>query len=124
MKKKIIAHLLKTSLITFIISSITFQSCKKEIISPNNNSKLQDSLLLNKLLDSLFIYASQTYYWNNQLPTYNSFNPHKYNQDNIINSLTNEQFDLTRYPKNDHGELYEQLQQSVLDFTVTAQEVY
>lgn len=105
----------KLMLCLLVAAGIGFSfSCKKVVDGPGGNgngAKLDTagSSLTDRLYDSLYLYASQTYYWNDQLPPYADFLPRQYEGANDLLGLTNEQFQLTRYAKDGSGNLYEQL---------------
>lgn len=94
-------------------------SCKKVVDGPGDGdgAKLDTagSTFVDRLYDSLYMYASQTYYWNDQLPSYGDFSPRKFKNSDTLVGLASEQFQLTRYPKDGSGNLYEQLQKPVYD---------
>lgn len=56
-----------------LMATLIFSACKKDKKTGGDGNR-QD--LTN---DSLFLYAKQIYYWNSSLPTYESFQPRKYN---------------------------------------------
>ena len=79
------------SVILLAFSTVIFSGCKKDKITPitsvvtpppTSNSSRSD---LTK--DSIFLYAKEVYLWNDALPTYDVFNPRKYNTS--TNQLTN-----------------------------------
>ena len=45
---------------------------------------------LDLIKDSIFLYAKEVYYWNNQLPDYATFNPRKYTGTDELTALQNE----------------------------------
>jgi len=81
------------------------------------NNPATTKISTDQLLDSLFLYATQTYYWNDQLPPAINFDPHNYHTSDPLSSLSAELFQLTRYPKNEKGELYEQSLKPVYDYS-------
>lgn len=100
-------------LLLAVVTAFSF-SCKKVVDSPSNGgdgAKLDTagSNLFDRLYDSLYLYASQTYYWNDQLPSYEDFLPRNFENNDTLTGLANEQFQLTRFAKDGSGNLYEQL---------------
>jgi C-terminal processing protease CtpA/Prc len=82
---------------------LLIQSCKKdpkpeveENTSPTTGTRTELSL------DSVFLYAKQTYLWNDQLPTYSKFNPRKFTSEGVaeIDMLDQELFNITQIPVN------------------------
>lgn len=53
-------------------------SCKKNKVEPAAEADRTDLSL-----DSIFLYAKQVYYWNEKLPSYETFNPRKYKSGSI-----------------------------------------
>ncbi|WP_341842649.1 S41 family peptidase [Chitinophaga caseinilytica] len=62
--------------------------------TPTTGTRLQLSL------DSLYLYAKETYLWYDAIPTYESFNPRQYAGSDDFNSLTEELYKITQL-KND-----------------------
>ncbi|QNL48506.1 hypothetical protein H8S90_17165 [Olivibacter sp. SDN3] len=64
----------------FFILLVLASSCKKDPASIDTGNTLQtptdDRVALTN--DSIFLYAKEIYYWNEQLPTYDTFNPRRY----------------------------------------------
>ncbi|HEU0227121.1 MAG TPA: S41 family peptidase [Arachidicoccus soli] len=94
-----------------VIAAIIFSiSCKKGI-NNKGNSNMPDtanSTIKDRLYDTMYMYALQTYYWNSQLPTYASFLPRQYETSDTLAGLEAEQLAITRIPKDGSGNLYEQ----------------
>ncbi|MDE1193437.1 MAG: S41 family peptidase [Arachidicoccus sp.] len=98
------------------ITVATTMSCKKVLNNSDDGGNTDNNIDIttpdgtsqDKLYDSIYLYALQTYYWNTQLPTYKSFNPRGYENANDSLGLANEIFAFTRYPKDASGNLYEQ----------------
>ncbi|WP_052496438.1 S41 family peptidase [Pedobacter lusitanus] len=72
----------------FLLLALT--SCKKS--EPLNVEKQSPEELL--IRDSVFNYAKEVYFWNDQLPSYQVFNPGKYS------SVVQELFDISQYAVN------------------------
>jgi C-terminal processing protease CtpA/Prc len=69
---------------------------------PATGSRIQLSL------DSLFLYARETYLWYDVLPDYNTFNPRSYEGPDELTSLRNELFKISQYKIDDKtGKPYE-----------------
>jgi carboxyl-terminal processing protease len=93
---------LRTSVLMML--GVLFFSCRKDDLqeSPPVPGPLPGAGI-NKIPDSVFLYAQQIYYWNQQLPTYEKFDPGKYANDNSkapLDILKEELFDITRYAVN------------------------
>lgn len=98
------------------ITITTTMSCKKVLNNADNGTNSGDNIDIttpdgtakDKLYDSIYLYALQTYYWNTQIPTYKSFNPRQYENGDDSLGLANEIYAFTRYPKDANGDIYEQ----------------
>jgi carboxyl-terminal processing protease len=63
----------------FFVLALAATGCKKDKTETVNNGGGTSTASRKELtLDSMFLYAKQIYYWNDQLPTYEVFNPRKY----------------------------------------------
>ncbi|MGY0035386.1 hypothetical protein [Pedobacter sp. NJ-S-72] len=69
---------------------LAFTSCKKSESLPIEQENPGDLLAR----DSVFSYAKEVYFWNEQLPSYQAFNPRGYH------SLDQELFDISQYAIN------------------------
>jgi carboxyl-terminal processing protease len=81
----------------FLITVLT--ACKKDstAISPATQNSTRTQLSL----DSIFLYAKETYLWNDALPTYEQFNPRKYTSlSSELLNLQKELFDITQFKIN------------------------
>lgn len=74
----------------------TLLSCKKEseILPLEQYNEEQ------QILDSIYLYANQIYFWNDQLPKYTNFNFKKYTAGSSIAKYSHEILDLTSYAVN------------------------
>ena len=87
----------------WMISAVLFCSCTKKDQPVPPQPPPEGGTGINKLLDSVFLYAQQVYYWNEQLPSYDKFAPEKYADakgKNNLDALEAELFDITRYAIN------------------------
>lgn len=82
------------------------QSCQEdEELVANKNAKNSDVPTVGAgfelTLDSLFLYAKETYLWNEALPGYGAFNPRSYNTSREeLSNLQEELFDISQYQVN------------------------
>ncbi len=83
--------------------SLVFTGCKKNNDSDDNDNKASGNKApatgtraqLTK--DSIFLYAKEVYLWNEELPSYEEFNPRRYNQfPDELENYNNELFDITQ----------------------------
>lgn len=84
----------------WVITMMLFCACRK---NDQPSPSPETGTGINKVLDSVFLYAQQIYYWNDQLPSYDKFAPGKYAQGSAKNNLDilqSELFDITRYATN------------------------
>ena len=86
-------HVLHRFLGLFIGLSLFISACKKDNPDTNQGNSTQtptdDRVALTN--DSIFLYAKEIYYWNQNLPTYDVFNPRQYtsNADKLKNYEAN-----------------------------------
>ncbi|ANI87931.1 hypothetical protein A9P82_00515 [Arachidicoccus ginsenosidimutans] len=104
-------NLMALSLIVMTMSIVV--SCKKVVNDKGGGDgdidiTTPDGTAQDKLYDSIYLYALQTYYWNTQLPSYKTFNPRQYENANDSLGLANEVYAFTRFPKDANGNIYEQ----------------
>ncbi|ASZ12436.1 hypothetical protein KTO58_12445 [Chitinophaga pendula] len=94
-----------------LIAIISIAACKKENIGQPVPPAENRQLLLT-VLDSVYLYARQLYYWNEQLPDINKFSPRSYANQTGASDLAivrKELFDLSHYAVNPStGHPYEQ----------------
>lgn len=97
-----------------LLITVTIFSCKKVVDDipggGDGNTKLDtaNSTWSDRIYDSVFLYAKEIYYWNNQLPTYSTFLPRQYKTSDTLKGLQNEVFQITRFAKDASGKFYEQ----------------
>jgi len=83
------------NLFVLVVVSTVFTACKKK-----NDTSLTPVAVGTRTqlsLDSLFLYAKETYLWNDVLPTYDQFNPRKYTSlSTELANLQKELFDISQ----------------------------
>ena len=87
----------------FVFGSVILSSCHKSKDSGDNTElpatpATGTTLELN--LDTLYLYASQTYLWYDALPSYESFNPRQYSGTDELQSFKKELFALSQIKVN------------------------
>jgi len=112
MKKYLTATIYPYTLILFLFIS----ACKKDNPDTGDGNTRQTSTTDRVALtnDSIFLYAKEIYYWNENLPSYDTYNPRQYVQgstdlDNYTsNVLGIAQYSTSKYDvaTNDNGEEY------------------
>ncbi|MBC8987860.1 hypothetical protein H9X96_19025 [Pedobacter sp. N36a] len=100
----------KYILIALALLPVLFNACKKSKVIPETSGTEQsqptggntkqtptsDRRALTN--DSLFLYAQQIYYWNDQLPTYDVFDPRTYTKlGTDLANFNNELFNITKF---------------------------
>ena len=77
----------KLIVLTLIVAAISF-SCKKND-NPGTNvpPPTQDATEL--LMDSVFLYSKEVYFWNDRIPFYNQFDPRQYKGNSELSSASN-----------------------------------
>ncbi|MFD0793981.1 S41 family peptidase [Mucilaginibacter litoreus] len=93
----------------FLLSAIFIASCKKDNkFTPGVDGPSKEGSTLDLIKDSIYLYAQQTYYWNDLLPTYAKFHPRAYNGSTDLEALSNEVDALTQQTVNpETGKAYE-----------------
>ena len=80
-------------------------SCKKVVDGPKGDGGgdsgldgkyFGDYTFSNSLYDSLYMYAKAFYFWNNKLPSFEKFNPKKYEDGDELTGLRNELYALSQ----------------------------
>jgi carboxyl-terminal processing protease len=79
---------------------VIFSSCKKspkpEITNNTNGRETPGGTRTQLTLDSLYLYASQIYYWNDALPEYSAFNPRQFSgKSQPIDNYDDELFEIS-----------------------------
>lgn len=73
-----------------VLSALFFSACHKQKVNPVVTSPSQPGSTLDKIKDSVFLYAQEDYLWYNSLPTYAAFQPRSFTGADDITALTNE----------------------------------
>ncbi|MGN7990490.1 S41 family peptidase [Pedobacter sp. 22226] len=99
-----------TRRILFLIVYCLFtHSCRKDL----DNVQQPENTEQKQVLDSIFLYAKQIYYWSDRLPKQADFNTSKYTGGNDIATYNKEIFDIAGYAINpETGKSYEFYQSS------------
>jgi len=64
-------------------------SCKKNNETHNSNTPPSSGTAEEKLMDSVYLYSQEVYFWNSVLPTYSDFNPRQYKGSDELESASN-----------------------------------
>ena len=84
-------------------------SCKKSAVTPQGNGvpiSPTTGTRTQLTLDSIYLYALQTYLWNDQLPSYTTFNPRQYTTEgDDLDNFKTELFALSQLPIDPSTEL-------------------
>jgi C-terminal processing protease CtpA/Prc len=83
-----------------ILLAAAMPACKKSNTEPTNNQPPPTGTRLQLSLDSLYLYAKETYLWYDALPDYNTFNPRSYAGSDEFTSLQAELYKITQYKIN------------------------
>ncbi len=75
-----------------ILSAGLVSSCKKSSTKP--------ATTLDKIKDSVYLYAQEDYLWNTSLPSFNAFNPTSFSNAEDLTALTNEVNAMSQYAIN------------------------
>jgi len=83
----------KYTFLAVIACSLVLSACHKKpkIVDPITNTKQTPTEDRRELTnDSLFLYAKEVYYWNDDLPTYDEYEPRKYRSELVLLDNYNE----------------------------------
>ncbi|GAA4916613.1 S41 family peptidase [Mucilaginibacter defluvii] len=84
--------------------AILATACKKEKNTDtggdDKNTPPTTGSTIDKVKDSVLLYAQEDYLWNDQLPTYDNFKPRSFTGSNDLEALQNEVDALSQYAKN------------------------
>ncbi|MDO3628892.1 S41 family peptidase [Mucilaginibacter sp. BT774] len=87
--------------LTFALGVLFFTACKSNKKSnPSPVGPDAPGTTLDKIKDSVFLYAKEDYLWYNSLPTYATFNPRSFTGADDITALTNEVNAISQYAIN------------------------
>ncbi len=86
--------------LTIIFSAGLLGACKKEKKAPITTGPSKTGSTLDLIKDSVYLYAKEDNLWNDQLPSYATFNPRSFTGTNDITALQNELDKLSQYPIN------------------------
>jgi carboxyl-terminal processing protease len=82
----------------FVLGAIGFAACKKS--NPKPSGPDAPGSALDKIKDSVFLYAKEDYLWHTALPNYTTFNPRSFTGGDELTALTNEVNALSQYAIN------------------------
>ena len=77
-----------------------FASCSKKNSQNGPTGPSKTGTTLQKIQDSIYLYADEDYLWFNQLPSYGTFNPRSFTDPSDINALGKELDALSQYALN------------------------
>ncbi|WP_207535914.1 S41 family peptidase [Desertivirga arenae] len=106
MKTKIDIRNLSRAILPVLIAAISLSSCSKDEAMDDEsvetgNEAPADGTRDELTKDSIFLYAKQVYLWNDALPSYEAFNPRKYNQSSDpLDNYYSELFAITQFKVN------------------------
>ncbi|HTK18946.1 MAG TPA: S41 family peptidase [Mucilaginibacter sp.] len=87
--------------LTFALGTLLFAACKSNKKSnPTPLGPDAPGTTLDKIKDSVFLYAKEDYLWYNSLPSYATFNPRSFTGADDITALTNEVNAISQYAIN------------------------
>lgn len=88
---------------TLIFAFAVISACKKDKPADNggdNDNPPPGGSTIEKVRDSVFLYAKEAYLWNDALPNYKTFNPRSFSEGDDLTSLTKEVDKISQYKKN------------------------
>ncbi len=96
------ANILSKLFISLFLLEIVFSGCKKNPkVLPAANIPVAGATRMQLTLDSIFLYAKETYLWFDALPSYEQFNPRQYNtMSSELDNYKKELFDITQFKIN------------------------
>ncbi|MBS1522770.1 MAG: hypothetical protein JST50_17355 [Bacteroidetes bacterium] len=85
----------------FVLGALYFTACKSNKKTPTPTPTPDTAgTVLDKIKDSVFLYAKEDYLWYTSLPTYATFNPRAFTGADDITALTNEVNAISQYAIN------------------------
>jgi carboxyl-terminal processing protease len=84
--------------IVFLVSATGLISCKKD--KKDNGAPSKEGSTFDLIRDSVFLYAQESYYWNDGLPTYTAFNPRAFTGSTDLDALNSEVDKISQYKIN------------------------
>ncbi|MES1218812.1 MAG: S41 family peptidase [Bacteroidota bacterium] len=72
-----------------ILVLIVISSCKKNNETNNTNTPPASGTAEEKVMDSVYLYSQEVYFWNSVLPSYDQFNPRQYKGADELTSASN-----------------------------------
>ena len=91
----------RTFYLLIVICIVFFAACKSsKKNNPSPSGPGTTGSTLDKIKDSVYLYAKEDYLWYNQLPAYTDFNPRSFTGGDDITALTNELNALSQYAIN------------------------
>lgn len=95
---------MKKSLLLASVLLVLFTACKKNKVNPDDSvfdsSVPAGGSTLDKIRDSVILYARENYYWYDQLPTYTAFNPRAITGSTDLDALQTEVDKMSQYAIN------------------------
>lgn len=95
---------MKKTLLFASVLLILFTACKKSKVNPDDSAVDKTvpagGSTLDKIKDSIILYAREDYYWYDQLPTYTAFNPRGITGSTDLDALQTEVNKLSQYAIN------------------------
>ncbi len=80
----------KVLFVITVVLILFITACKKEIIPnpPTTDSTATSASLTDLLKDSVYLYSKEIYFWDDLIPSYETFNPRQYSGTDDIKSAT------------------------------------
>jgi carboxyl-terminal processing protease len=81
---------LKTKLVlVFLAGLFVTAGCKKNHDATGNNPSTNAATAEELIMDSVYLFSKEVYFWNDLIPTYSQFNPRQYKGSSELQSATN-----------------------------------
>jgi len=75
--------------IGFITGLFLASACKKNPDTDNNNPPSNAATAEELIMDSVYLFSKEVYFWNDLIPAYNQFNPRQYKDPSELQSASN-----------------------------------